>query len=154
MPLANSPITELRMLSLERDRILASLSPECNFSESAEVNSLLVSQTILLKSTMLWPHLQTLFKFSSSQAGKHQSGSGLNQKASKPLYYAFSTSENYKHTQLFFTEGISERCFPVDTGAQVSVTPASKLDKETGPRGPALQAANGSTIKTYGTRVI
>ena len=47
-----------------------------------------------------------------------------------------------------------KRCFLGDTGAQVSVTPASKLDKKTGPRGPPLQAANGSTITTYGTRVV
>ena len=36
VPLANSPITELRMLSLEADRILDSLSPECNSSVSAK----------------------------------------------------------------------------------------------------------------------
>ena len=47
-----------------------------------------------------------------------------------------------------------ERCFLVDTGAQVSVTPAYKLDKKRGSRGPPLQAANGSTITTYGTRVV
>ena len=39
VPLANSTITDLRMLSLEADRILASLSPDCNVSESAEVNT-------------------------------------------------------------------------------------------------------------------
>ena len=39
VPLANSPKTDLRMLSLEADRILASLSPECNLSESAEVST-------------------------------------------------------------------------------------------------------------------
>ncbi|KAK3789011.1 hypothetical protein RRG08_036149 [Elysia crispata] len=79
------------MLSLEADRILASLSPECNLSESAE---------------------------------------------------------------LFVTDSISKVCFLVDTGAQVSLTPASKLDKKTGPRGPPLKAANGSTITTYGARVV
>ncbi|KAK3731882.1 hypothetical protein RRG08_019937 [Elysia crispata] len=80
------------MLSFEADRILASLSPECNLSESAE---------------------------------------GL----------------------IFVTDSISKRCFKVDTGAQVSVTLASKLDKKTGSRGPPLQAAHGFTITTYGTRV-
>ena len=39
VPLANSPKTDLRILSLEADRILASLSPECNLSESAEVST-------------------------------------------------------------------------------------------------------------------
>ena len=72
----------------------------------------------------------------------------------KALHCAVSTSENHKHTQLFVTDSISKRCFLVDTGAQVSVTPASKLDKKTGSRGSPLQAANGSTITTYGTRVV
>ncbi|KAK3748130.1 hypothetical protein RRG08_030563 [Elysia crispata] len=72
------------MLSLEADRILATLSPECNLSESSE---------------------------------------------------------------LFVTDSISKRYFLVDTGAQVS-------DKKTGSRGSPLQPANGSTITTYGTRVV
>ena len=56
--------------------------------------------------------------------------------------------------ELFVTDSISKRCFLVDTGAQVSVTPASKLDKKNEPRGPPLQAANGSIITTYGTRFV
>ena len=39
VPLANSPKTNSRMLSLEADRILALLSPECNLSESTEVST-------------------------------------------------------------------------------------------------------------------
>ena len=76
------------------------------------------------------------------------------QRNAKALHCAVSTSENHKHTQLFVPDSISQRCFLVDTGAQVSVTPACKLDKKTGSRGPLLQAANGSTLTTYGTRVV
>ena len=76
------------------------------------------------------------------------------QRNAKALHCAVSTSENHKHTQLFVTDSISKRCFLADTGAQVSVTPAFKLDKRTGSRKPPLQAANGSTITTYGTRVV
>ena len=67
---------------------------------------------------------------------------------------AVSTSENHKHTQLFVTDSISERYFLVDTRAQVSVTPTSKLNKKTGFRGPPLQTANVSIITAYDTHVV
>ncbi|GFO17447.1 retrovirus-related pol polyprotein [Plakobranchus ocellatus] len=57
-------------------------------------------------------------------------------------------------TQLFVTDEKSKRRFLVDTGAQVSVTPASWADKVSGATGPKLQAANGSSIATYGSRVV
>ena len=133
------------MLSLEADRILVSLSPQCNLSESADV------------STVFWfhrrfgskgQHCDRTWKHYSSFTHHHR------QRNAKALHCAVSTSENHKHTQLFVTDSISKRCFLVDTGAQVSVTPASKLDKKTRSRGHPLQAANGSTITTYGTRVV
>ncbi|GFN74328.1 Pol polyprotein [Plakobranchus ocellatus] len=57
-------------------------------------------------------------------------------------------------TQLFVTDEKSKRRFLVDTGAQVSVTPASWADKVSGATGPKLKAANGSSIATYGSRVV
>ena len=145
VPLANSPKLDLRMLSLEADRIVASLSPECNLSESSEV------------STVCWFHRRFGSKAQRcDRTCKHHSSFTHNhkQRNAKALHCAVSTSENHKHTKLFVTDTISKRCFLVDRGAQVSVTPASKLDKKTGPRGPPLQAANDSTITTYGTRVV
>ena len=53
---------------------------------------------------------------------------------------------------LFFCDSISKRQFLVDTGAEVSVLPATGLDTRTQPPGPPLTAANGSSIRTYGTR--
>ena len=126
VPLANSPKTDLRMLSLEADRILASLSPECNLSESSEV------------STVCWFHRRFGSKAQRcDRTCKHYSSFTHNhrQRNANALHCAVSTSENHKHTQLFVTDSISKRCFLVDKGAQVSVTPASKLDKKTGSRG-------------------
>lgn len=59
-----------------------------------------------------------------------------------------------KVTQLFIKDDISRRSFLVDTGAQVSVTPASSAEKVSGTTGPPLQAANGSPIATYGARIV
>ena len=46
----------------------------------------------------------------------------------------------------------SERRFLVDTGAEVSLLPASSSDRNRNTPGLSLQAANNSTIPTYGTR--
>lgn len=59
-----------------------------------------------------------------------------------------------KATQLFVTDIKSKQRFLVDTGAQVSVTPASWAERTSGATGPPLQAANGTTIATYGSKVI
>ena len=48
----------------------------------------------------------------------------------------------------------SGRRFLCDTGAQRSVLPASCLDMVTDGHGPLMEAANGSPIRTYGTRYI
>ena len=55
---------------------------------------------------------------------------------------------------LFICDKNSGRRFLVDTGAEVSVLPATNIDTRTNPCGQALQAANGSTIRTYGTRMV
>ena len=53
---------------------------------------------------------------------------------------------------LFVTDTDSGHRFLCDTGAQVSVLPASDLDVQQGGRGLALEAANGSPIQTFGKR--
>ena len=53
---------------------------------------------------------------------------------------------------LHITDRNSGRRFLVDTGAEVSVLPATGLDTRSASPGPSLVAANGSTIRTYGTR--
>ena len=46
----------------------------------------------------------------------------------------------------------SSRKFLIDTGAEVSVFPASGIDLRSGRTGPFLRAANGTPIRTFGTR--
>ena len=54
---------------------------------------------------------------------------------------------------LFFVSS-NNRQFLVDTGAEVSVLPASKDDRLCNPQSRPLTAANGSVIQTYGTRTV
>ena len=57
------------------------------------------------------------------------------------------------HSSLLYAwDKLSGRRFLVDTGAEVSVLPATGLDTRTNPTGSSLKAANGSTITTYGVR--
>ena len=56
-------------------------------------------------------------------------------------------------TLLFASDIPSGRSFLIDAGAEVSVTPAGPADRKNH-NGPALIAANGTRINTYGTRKI
>ena len=57
------------------------------------------------------------------------------------------------NTGLFFlSDKISGRQFLVDTRAEISVISATASDKRTTQGGPLLSAANGTAIKTYGSR--
>ena len=53
---------------------------------------------------------------------------------------------------LFIVDDNSAKRFLVDTGASVSMFPASHKDRHSGVRTPSLVAANGTNIATYGTR--
>ncbi|KAL5484407.1 hypothetical protein EMCRGX_G020900 [Ephydatia muelleri] len=67
---------------------------------------------------------------------------------------AMAASHN---TGLFFLwDKISGRQFLVDTGAEISVIPATASDKRNthDKQGPLLSAANGTTIKTYRSRIV
>ena len=55
---------------------------------------------------------------------------------------------------LFLRDTISGRQFLVDTRVEISVLPATGLDLRTAQPGPSLLAANGSSIKTYGSRTL
>ena len=48
----------------------------------------------------------------------------------------------------------TKRSFLVDSGADISVFPATANDIKRGERGTPMVAANGSTIKSYSTRTI
>lgn len=58
-------------------------------------------------------------------------------------------------SRLFFVlERTSHQRFLVDTGAEVSVVPPSKSERQHKQQGINLLAANGATITTYGLRSI
>ena len=52
------------------------------------------------------------------------------------------------------TDCRTRRRFLVDSGAAVSVVPASHIDRQSGPSELRLSAANGASIVTYGTRSV
>ena len=72
---------------------------------------------------------------------------GRTQKTSQQL----ASATGHTKGLLFLCDEISGRQFLVDTGAEISILPATRLDKRTG---PVLLAANGSSIETYGTSTL
>ena len=63
-----------------------------------------------------------------------------------------ATATSLNESLLFGWDSRSGRRFLVDTGAEVSVLPATGLDTRIGQPGLPLKAANGSSITTYGVR--
>ena len=63
-----------------------------------------------------------------------------------------ATAAGATNSLLFLVDGHSAKRFLVDTGAAVSVYPASLRDINGGSHTRSLVAANGSNIATYGTR--
>ena len=55
---------------------------------------------------------------------------------------------------LYLCDSITKRQFLVDTGAEVRVLPATRLETRMQHPGPSLTATNGSSIRTYGTRTL
>ena len=55
---------------------------------------------------------------------------------------------------MYVRDELSGRRFLIDTGAQVSVLPTNKANSRASNLGPVLTAANGSTIRTFGTRTM
>ena len=55
---------------------------------------------------------------------------------------------------LSLRDAFTGKLFLVDSGADISVIPATKSDKLSSPGPVALQAANGTTIDTYGRRSV
>lgn len=69
----------------------------------------------------------------------------------RPLTAASGTGR--KSCRLFYvSDKITGACFLVDTGAQVSVIPASCADRRRNEQTCPLQAINNSAIRTYGQR--
>lgn len=55
---------------------------------------------------------------------------------------------------LFIADSLSGRRLLVDSGAQRSILPAQAVDTVAGGHGPQMDAANGTPIRTYGTRYV
>ena len=74
----------------------------------------------------------------------------VGKQAGRPPVVASVASQN---SGLFFLcDTVTKWQFFVDTGAEVSVQPATGLDRRTRQTGLPLQAANGSSIGMYGMR--
>ena len=66
-----------------------------------------------------------------------------------------AAAAGFSQKRLFFIRDcLSGLFFLVDTGAEVSIFPASNIDRRSGRTGPTLRAVNGSSINTFGVRTV
>lgn len=65
-----------------------------------------------------------------------------------------ATAAGQNNSLLYVRDRVSRRRFLVDTGAEISVLPATRSDKLSNSQGAKLTAANGSCIRTFGKRII
>ena len=65
-----------------------------------------------------------------------------------------TVSAGNKNNLFFLSDKKSGQWYLVDTGAQISVIPASHFDRFNHKLTHLLVAANGTSIKTYGTRIV
>ena len=76
----------------------------------------------------------------------------LSRETTEPAVNSRYGGQRNQQLILFLVDGHSAKRFLVDTGAAVSVYPASFLETPTAALTRSLVAANGSNIATYGTR--
>ena len=74
------------------------------------------------------------------------------QRCGRPTVAGVATGHQQRDPLLFAFDHNSGRRFLVDTGAEISVLPATGKDKCSGSYGPTLVAANHTSIRTYGNR--
>uniref|UniRef100_A0A5S6QAW0 RNA-directed DNA polymerase n=1 Tax=Trichuris muris TaxID=70415 RepID=A0A5S6QAW0_TRIMR len=95
------------------------------------------------------PQLPTALRIS----GKHPSRQPLAAKAAgQQANAAKASTPHWQHLRAW--DRISGRHFLIDTGAEISVIPASAMEIRSHIPTACLVAANNSTIKTYGTRTL
>ena len=70
----------------------------------------------------------------------------------RPLMATSGSGNNSR--LLFVTDRTSGQRYLVDAGAEVSVLPATRIDRQTFTKGLPLRAANGSAIPTFGKRTL
>ena len=78
----------------------------------------------------------------------------LGKRCGRPTVAGVAAGRHHKDPLLFAFDHISSRRFLVDTGAEISVFPATGNDKRSGSSGPTLVAANHTPICTYGNRAM
>ena len=155
--LAHKDFTDLRELSLEADNIY--LADKATGQHVQEVNAASLatrqrpnrsSSTSSAESLCYYHRIYGTRARKCCEPCKHHAT--FQQKKLDPGPTANVSTAGPHQQQLLVTDSISGRCFLVDTGAQVSVVPATLCDKHSGSSDEHLQTANGTSISTYGAQ--
>ncbi len=78
---------------------------------------------------------------------------GAGKWANRSTVAVMSGVTNHSTQHLNILNNNASRAFPVNTGAQVSISPAGLTDRKS-PKTASLSSANGSPVHTYGTHTL
>ncbi|XP_069999420.1 uncharacterized protein [Penaeus vannamei] len=153
----------LEQLALQADAILAARAPTSSIAtmSAATLGVLAAHVTTLSQSCRRYPHRNVLTPGLAFACLRHHAlngASGALQRPTASLASAFfhrraksgGNRGNWARLSLHVREASSSLRFLVDTGAKVSLLPASHRDKRFSSR--ILEAVNTSPINTYGER--
>ena len=153
--LANSPVKDFRKLAREADEFhLAACSSPAFTPLTAAVQPILnaTAQTRLALPHATQQQMPGLCYYHSRFGKKCHPPCTFSKAGNTEAHSVATVNTGHKNSLLYITDTLSGRHFLCDTGAQVSVLPASLTDIQSGNRGPSLEAVNASRIQILGER--
>ena len=158
--LASSRETDLRKLALEADELIQAQSRGASAVQKRPLGTKREHRGgpaqqpgLLLLSQQVWQRGQELH--SSMRSSVCQAASpAVGKRTCWPPVSAAAAGPSINSASFTILYHKSNRCFLVDTGAEVSVIAATLIDKRLNPIGRPFSAANGTPILTYGTRTV
>ena len=159
-PLANSPATDYRQLAREADKYYIAGTTNGNEMAGVVQNKSPTPTTQSQARPLCFYHNKFSknarkcvkpCRFSATPVQGNEGGSHTGKRRTGSTL-ASTSRVGPRKSSLIVTDTRTGRRFLVDTGAQVSVIPATWRDKRTGPSEQTLKAANGSTISAYNVR--
>ena len=121
---------------------------KCQFSLQQKTGKFSPPSTTSPSVTLCWYHA----RFGKDATKCKKTLLYVGKRFPRPLMVTSGSGNNSR--LLFVTDRTSGQRYLVDSGAEVSVLPATRIDRQTLKKGPPLRAANGSAIPTFSKRTL
>ena len=147
--LANSTCKDYRALAQEADKLFIAAKHPSSSTFHERLNAAVCDEVDQIVEETCWYHRRYGLKAKKCHPNCQHFNKVHKYRKRQGGPSVATASAGPRDPQLFITDNTGRRLL-LDTGAQVSVIPT--FDKNAGPYGPPLQAANGTPIQTYRSR--